>query len=259
MEAGKYRVVIQYVGTRYRGWQVQSNGPTVQESIQSAIRQITGQRVSVVGSGRTDSGVHALGQVAHFRVATRLGPPEFLRALNAILPRDIRVLRLHTAPPHFHAQRDAFRKRYDYRIFDGNVLSPFLHHRVLHVRHRLDSDAMARAAEDLVGRRDFSGFAASGTLVHSKVRTVFESRILRRGHYVTYRIVGDGFLQHMVRNIVGTLLEIGSGRRDVRDIPRILARGDRRLAGPTAPAQGLYLVRVWYGRRKPGRTPSAGP
>jgi tRNA pseudouridine38-40 synthase len=131
-------------------------------------------------------------------------------------------------------------------MFNGPVLSPFLHNQVFHTRRKVNLERMQQASQDIQGRHDFSGFAASGSMVRSHVRTVFVSRWLKKGHFLTYQIVGDGFLHHMVRNIVGTLLEIGTGRREVDDVPRILTSQDRRQAGPTAPAQGLYLVRVWY-------------
>ncbi len=246
----KYRMLLQYLGTRYAGWQVQKNRLTIQQLIQEAISQVTRETVSVVASGRTDAGVHALGQVAHFRLQDARPVERLAKALNGVLPPDVRVLRLRIAPPQFHAQKDARRKRYCYRIYNGPVLSPFLHGRIFHARLLLDAERMRQAGKILRGRHDFSGFASSRSRVADKRRTVFRSDLLQRGHYLDYRIEGDGFLHHMVRNIVGTLLEIGRDRRPVQDMQRILEAGDRRLAGPTAAPWGLYLVRVWYAGRK---------
>ncbi len=242
----KYRMLLQYLGTRYAGWQVQKGRPTVQQLLQEALEQISGERVSVVGSGRTDSGVHALGQVAHFRLSMPREVPRLEKALNGVLPWDVRVLRLREAPAGFHAQRDARRKRYLYRIHNGPVLPPFLYGRVFHARRPLDAALMQAGAEGIRGRHDFSGFAASRSRVRDKRRTVSLSRVCQRGHYLDYCIEGDGFLHHMVRNIAGTLLEVGWRRRPPEDVRRILEARDRRLAGPTAAARGLYLARVWY-------------
>ncbi len=242
----KYSMRIQYVGTGYSGWQVQKGRATVQGAIEDALERIAGRRVSVVGSGRTDSGVHARGQVAHFRLEQPIPVARLLNALNGILPWDIRIMRLSPATPGFHAQRDASRKRYEYKIYNGPVVSPFLRSQVLQVRSRLDFNRMRQAALLLEGRHDFKGFAAASTRVRDYHRRVFLSRLGKRGRMLTYRVDGDGFLHHMVRNIVGTLIEIGRGRRPVEDILEILRSGDRRMAGPTAPPDGLCLVKVWY-------------
>jgi len=190
--------------------------------------------------------VHALGQVAHFRLKLPIAVPRVHRALNGVLPWDIRVLRLAPVSSAFHAQKDAIKKRYDYKIFNGAVLSPFLRDRVLFEPRDLDYQSMARSVACLAGTHDFSGYAASQTTVKSKVRTIHESKLLKNGHTLTYRVIGNGFLHHMVRNIIGTALEVGRGRRPEQDLQRVLALKNRRLAGPTAPPQGLYLNRIWY-------------
>lgn len=242
----KYRMVLQYVGTRYAGWQVQKNRKTIQGTLQEALRALGGENTSVVGAGRTDAGVHALGQVAHFRLQKNLAPNYLLRALNGILPWDICVMRVQGAAPEFHAQQDALRKRYEYRIYNGRVLPPFLHGCVYHCVAPLDVGAMAKAAGLLPGAHDFSGFAASSSRAQNKLRTVFLSQLQKRGHDIRYRIEADGLLHHMVRNIVGTLLQVGRGKRPPEDVLSILESRDRRNAGPTAPGHGLYLVRIWY-------------
>ncbi|RPJ84898.1 MAG: tRNA pseudouridine(38-40) synthase TruA [Acidobacteria bacterium] len=242
----KYKLIIQYLGTRYSGWQIQSNKRTIQGTIKEALLQLTGETVSVVGAGRTDSGVHALGQVAHIRLEKQMEAARLHRALNGILPRDIRIASARIASPDFHAQKSAIRKRYLYRIYNGPVLSPFLSGCVHQVIHPLQVRAMSDAAEMIVGRHDFKGFAAAASAVRDHHRTVLVSRLVSKGRDLRYVIEADGFLHHMVRNIMGTLLQIGSGKRAASDMMRILESRDRRNAGPTAPPQGLYLVKVWY-------------
>lgn len=243
----KYRMLIQYRGTDYAGWQFQPQHPTIQGQLQEALFTVCQERAAVVGSGRTDAGVHARGQVAHFRLSARHGPAELRTSLNALLPSDIRVLRLRFAEPSFHAQKSARAKRYEYRIYKGAVLSPFLSDYVLHARGDLDVAGMQQASRILIGRHDFSGFTSSRSSSPSKVRTLTCSEIRRNGHFVTYRAEGDGFLHHQIRNIVGTLLQIGRRKRSVTEMGEILRSRDRTRAGPTAPARGLCLVRVWYG------------
>ncbi len=242
----KYRILIHYRGTKYAGWQVQPDRRTIQGELQKAILKVCGQQRSVVGSGRTDAGVHARGQVAHFRLSEMRAPGKLKTSLNAILPGDIRILGLRPAPKGFHAQKDARRKGYEYRIYNGPVLSPFLREYVLHFRRNLDVESMQEASRLLIGRHDFSALTSSRSTVPSKVRTLSRSELLRRGFFLSYRVEGDGFLHHQIRNIVGTLLEIGTGKRPTAGMGQILCSGDRRTAGPTAPAHGLSLVKVWY-------------
>ncbi len=242
----KYRAVVDYVGTRYAGWQTQPDRATVQSTIQEVLLKFNRVPVNVIASGRTDAGVHARGQVVHFRQARKMEPKLLRRALNAMLPPDIRIRSVRLAAPSFHAQQDALRKRYEYRLYTGPVLSPFLGGTVYHLYRRVSFERMAESAPLLEGTHDFSGFAASSSRVKDARRTIFVSRLRRRGNHLIYRVEGSGFLQHMVRNIVGTLIEIGRGRRPVDDLVRVLESRDRRNAGPTAPPQGLCLMRVWY-------------
>ena len=242
----KYKIVLQYDGSRFAGWQTQKNQKTVQGTVTDALKTLSAEKATVVGAGRTDAGVHALGQVAHFQLKEGRDPEGLHRALNGLLPWDIRVRRLNSVKKDFHAQKNALKKRYEYRIYNGYVLSPFLRGYVYHVFRPLDFEVMQRACELLHGRHDFSGFAAASTTVKDRRRKVLLSSLKKRGGLILYRIEADGFLHHMIRNIMGTLLQIGAGKRSPEDVARILLSKDRRKAGPTAPAHGLYLVRIWY-------------
>ena len=240
------KLVIAYDGTRFSGWQVQPQRPTVQGLITDAIARITGQRLSLNGSGRTDAGAHARGQVANFHVEDPPEPAAFRRALNSRLPPDIRVRRLEPVDEQFHARRDARAKLYRYQIYTGPVLSPFHYRYYCHYTYPLQDAPMQEAAAALLGEHDFAAFAASAIEVKTTVRTLYRSEFRRAGHRLFYWVEGSGFLQHMVRNIVGTLLQVGGGKREPSDIARILAARRRTAAGPTAPARGLFLVRVTY-------------
>ncbi|UCF37367.1 MAG: tRNA pseudouridine(38-40) synthase TruA [Acidobacteriota bacterium] len=242
----RYKVTVRYVGSRYHGWQIQPKHLTVQQVIAETVSRLAGQPVSIIGASRTDSGVHAMGQVAHFDFPHRPSVPQIQKALNALLPWDIQILSLRPVSPTFHAQKDAIRKRYVYRIFNGMNLSPFDYERVLQIRHPLDVEAMQRAAAALRGTHDFTSFAAATTTVKSKTRTLFDSRLVRRGRYLTYHVEADGFLHHMIRNIVGTLIEIGLGKRRPEAVQPLIDAKNRDLAGPTAGPEGLYLMQIWY-------------
>lgn len=242
----KYRARVQYLGTRYSGWQIQRNQTTIQGVLTEALERLAKQPVSVVGSGRTDAGVHARGQVCHFLFPDRPTIPDLLKAINANLPWDIRLMDLRPAPDGFHAQKWARKKRYDYLIFNGPVVSPFLYHIACHVRRPLDLAAMQEGAARLVGKHDFLGFAAASLSVKTTERTIFRSELTRKGTRIRYRVEAGGFLHHMVRNIAGTLIEIGRGRMTPDHVSLVLERRDRTLAGPTADARGLCLQKVWY-------------
>jgi tRNA pseudouridine38-40 synthase len=245
----KYKIKLQYVGTRYHGWQAQKDLLTVQAVVSDCLSRLDGDHVSVIGASRTDAGVHALGQVAHFQFHPRPSIPDLQRTLNAVLPWDIRIMELENAHRRFHARWHATHKRYDYRIYNGSILPPFLYQRVHHEPQPLDASAMGKAARLLEGTQDFSAFAATSSRVSNSVRTLLRSTVIQRRDEIVYRVVGTGFLHHMVRNIVGTLLEVGLGQRAPEDVQGILEGKDRTQAGPTAPPEGLYLVRIWYDRR----------
>ncbi len=244
---GCFRLTLEYDGTAYRGWQRQAEGPTVQAEIERALAVLTGAPVTVIGAGRTDAGVHALGQSAHFHSPTRLSPEALCRGLNGLLPADIAVRECLAAPDTFHARYDAKGKRYRYRILNRPVRSALERHRSWFIHRPLDLEGMRRAAAYLVGRRDFKSFEKSGSPRAHTVRTVTaaEWRLEEEG-MLCFEIEADGFLRGMVRNVVGTLAAVGLGRLAPEEIPRILEARDRRRAAVCAPARGLFLLRVMY-------------
>jgi tRNA pseudouridine38-40 synthase len=244
------KLTVAYDGTEYSGWQVQPGQRTLQSTLERAFKRITGQPVRVVASGRTDAGVHALGQVVSCSIDSRLDADQLHRALNANLPPDVRILRVVHAPDGFHAIRDALRKRYRYVIQDGSIPDVFRRRYCWFLPERLDHCAMHRAAQSLVGTHDFSSFEASGAERASSVRTVLQLAVTRGelglGSLLSIEIEADGFLYNMVRNIVGTLVDVGRGSQPEHWPAQVLAARDRRQAGRTAPARGLFLVRVDY-------------
>lgn len=246
-----FRLVLEYDGTDFVGWQAQPERRTVQRAIEAALAEVTGAAADVVGAGRTDAGVHAEGQVAHARIETRLDAAMLQRALNAVLPRDVAVRAVALAADSFHARHDASSKLYVYRLWASPVRSPLRERTALWVPVALDLDAMRDAARDLAGTHDFASFAAAGSAPRSTVRALTRVAIDRDDPELSCSFEGPGFLRHMVRNLVGTLLEVGRGRRAADSMPALLAARDRSLAGPTAPPHGLTLVRVCHGDFRP--------
>ena len=239
-------LTLSYDGTDFCGWQVQPEKRTVQGTLERALSGLTGETVSVTGSGRTDSGVHAAAQVAHFDTRSAIPPERFAPALNAVLPADVSVLSSREGEEGFHARFSAKEKTYRYAAYLSPVELPLKNRYAVRVDPRTDVSRMAEAAEYLVGTHDFSCFLASNSSVKNTVRTVYESRVFRRGEDVFFVIRGNGFLYHMIRIIVGTLLVIGNGRRAPEDIRTMLAAKDRTTAGPTVPAHGLCLCALHY-------------
>lgn len=244
-----FKLVLGYDGTDFHGWQRQPRKRTVQGELEDALARIAGGRVAVHGAGRTDAGVHALAQAASFRADLKLKPPEILKALNAVLPRDVRVLSAARVPEDFHARRSARSKIYRYRIYRRPVLPPFLCRYVLHWPYPLDEAVMEQAANLFVRRADFSAFSSNRLL--GPVRRVTRSDVRRRGPELLYTVEADGFLRFMVRAMVGTLLEVGRGRLRPEDLEALFKGKKRTLSSPTVPARGLWLVRVNYSPFKP--------
>lgn len=245
----RLRFNIAYDGTDFNGWQVQPGLPTIQGVLESIIGQIEGAPVHVCASGRTDAGVHAIAQIAAVSLSNPIPPDNFRRAVNRLLPPDIRISDVSVVNAEFHPRFDAVRKTYEYRIFREEVCPPFGRRYVYHHPYPLDESAMMDAALLFEGKHDFSAFAASDErdlLGASKVRIVFRSAFSRDGELLIYRVTGSGFLKHMVRNLVGVLLEVGKRNLTVEDIPQRLVPGCAIRPGPTAPARGLFLLSVEY-------------
>lgn len=267
-----WKTILSYDGTPFHGWQVQPGLPTVQGTLAQAIYRITGESVLPQGSGRTDAGVHALGQVASFAITVPIPPANFHRALNHALPPSIRVLSVEHAPARFHARHSALRKTYEYRIHPtGTICSPMLAPFVWAFPLALDFATLQQSAAQILGTHDFASFAAADpdlttrnaidkpgcppsgpsdvdfrSIVSLTTRTIYQSNWHLREGLLIYRIAGNGFLHHMVRNLIGTFVEAGSGRLPSTSIPTILSARNRSAAGPTAPASGLFLVEVEY-------------
>lgn len=245
------RLLLQYDGTEFVGWQRQDSGVSIQGVIEDALSKIEGGAVTLHGAGRTDAGVHAEGQVASARLNSPLDDDTLARALNANLPPAVRVVAVATVADDFHARFSARAKTYEYRLWNGAAIPPFIRHYAWHVPQPLAVEVMQRAADALVGAHDFAAFQGTGSTVHTTVRTVTSARWIDArpapgGRLLSFEMSGDGFLRHMVRAVTGTLVEIGLGRRPADDIPRLLAARERSEAGRTAPACGLFLVRVEY-------------
>jgi tRNA pseudouridine38-40 synthase len=240
------KLLISYDGTHFSGWQRQSDRRTVQQDLEEAIEQLTGTPPTTHASGRTDAGVHALGQVVHFLTDSRHPPEVFVKALNAILASDVRVRGAWEVPQAFHATLDAKGKLYRYVIDNGAIADPFQTRFSWHVYPHLDCAAMNRAARSLLGRHDFHSFETNWPNRTSSVRTITHIAVNRMGDFVWIDVEADGFLYNMVRAIAGTLVLVGTGRRPESWVAEALAALDRAQAGPNAPPQGLFLVRVHY-------------
>jgi len=240
------KCVIAYDGAGFFGWQIQDGARTVQETIEGALHLILSHPVRVIASGRTDTGVHAFAQVINFPTQSAIPTDGLVRGLNSILPGDIAVLSAEDAAPEFHARYMAKSKTYVYVMDTSPVRDPFLERYALHVKGPLDSGSMQEAAGFLLGEHDFASFKAAGSPVKTTTRIITTSEVIKTGNKMFFWMQGSGFLRHMVRNIVGTLLLVGKGKLVPEDLQRIMALKDRAFAGPTAPPQGLYLVSVEY-------------
>ena len=246
------KLTLAYDGHDFAGWQIQPDRPTIQGTLVSAIEQITGEKTLPQGSGRTDAGVHALAQVASLTIKSPIPLSNFRKALNDVLPQAVRILEVEEAAPEFHARKSARGKTYQYRIYRTEICPPFLARYVYHHPFPLDESAMVEAAEMVVGEHDFTSFAAVDPEVRkeemetSNVRKIYSSNWQHVGDEFIYTVTGNGFLHHMVRNLVGTFLRIGKGSLSGKDLKRILDLRDRSAAAATAPASGLFLVSVEY-------------
>ena len=244
-----YKLTIAYEGTHYHGWQAQPNDISIQAKIEEALAIILQEPVKIIGSGRTDSGVHAIGQVAHFHTEKPVQMNRILFALNSLLPKDIRVTAVEFIPEGFHAQHHAKSKIYRYHLYLDKVLNPFRRSFVWHTPSPFDQELLKQAIKEFLGTHDFTSFsneAHKGVAAHDPIRTIYRIDVIQEEGGIALEFEGDGFLYKMVRNIVGTLVECATGRRSPLDIPKIIQAKDRRLAGMAAPPQGLFLVKVHY-------------
>lgn len=243
----RIKLKLSYDGTNYCGWQVQPNGVTVQEKLEQAVFAVTGEKVRVTGSGRTDAGVHAEGQVAHFDTNTKTVKVEkFYRALNAHLPDDIRVYSSELANDDFDACRGAKQKTYNYNLYLSDVEKPLWERTAVMVDGAVEVEKMQEVAKIFLGEHDFKAFCASGSGAKTTIRTIYDISIKQDGQKITISVTGNGFLYNMVRIMVGSMLEVGQGRRTKEDVEKMLLSGERSLGGKTLPAKGLCLMSVEY-------------
>jgi tRNA pseudouridine38-40 synthase len=245
----KLRLKIAYDGTSYSGWQVQNVDRSIQGTIEKALFTIINEDRRIIGSGRTDAGVHALGQVAHVSIKKDIKPNSLKKALNAILPHEIRILAIEEVPDSFHAQISAIGKEYHYHLCLDEVVLPFHRSYVWHYRKKINQDLLQKAAEQFIGEFDFRGFSnalGGGQIKHNTIRRLTRLDIITTPNGLRLEFEGNGFLYKMVRNITGILLSIASNHRPIEDIAKIFESKDRRLAGAGAPPQGLFLVTVFY-------------
>lgn len=246
-----YKIILQYEGTKYQGWQKQdSTDNTIQGKLENILGKMTGEKIQVNGSGRTDAGVHALGQVANFKIDVDMSPNEIMNYMNQYLPEDIAVILCEEAADRFHARLNAVRKTYQYRVLCSDIPHVFSRRYVYQISDKINENSMRSAASLLLGIHDFKAFTSSKKGNKSTIRTIESIKIEQKDEEVVFTYIGDGFLYHMVRILTGTLLEVGSGLRKPEDVVKIIESGNRENAGFLAPAQGLTLVCVDYCDKK---------
>lgn len=245
-EKKRVRLTVAYDGTNYHGWQIQNNGITIESELNRCLSDLLGESVTVIGASRTDSGVHALGNIAVFDTVSRMPAEKISYALNQRLPEDIRIQKSEEVASDWHPRYCESRKTYEYRIYRGQFPMPVKRLYSLFTYYKLDITRMQEAAAYLEGEHDFKSFCQTGAQVESTVRTIYSAEVIEQEEDLVIRICGNGFLYNMVRIIVGTLLEIGQGKRDPMDVIAIIEAKDRKMAGPTAPAHGLTLVKYEF-------------
>ena len=246
MEKKRVRLIVAYDGTNYHGWQVQNNGITIESELNRCLTDLLGEKIEVIGASRTDSGVHALGNVAVFDTTARMPAEKISYALNQRLPEDIRIQKSEEVDSDWHPRHCDSRKTYEYRIYRGEFAMPVKRLYSYHTYRPLDVAMMRKAATYLVGEHDFKSFCQTGAQVESTVRTILSLEIEEQGSDLVIRVCGNGFLYNMVRIIAGTLMEVGQGKRSPESMQQVLDSLDRAAAGPTAPALGLTLMKYEY-------------
>ncbi|MFB7303901.1 tRNA pseudouridine(38-40) synthase TruA [Heyndrickxia sporothermodurans] len=243
----RYKCVVAYDGSNFSGYQVQPNGRTVQGELEAALKKIhKGEEVKVVGSGRTDAGVHATGQVIHFNTPLHIPLNRWPIVLNSMLPNDISIKQTELVDANFHARFSVVKKEYRYKVYTSPYRDPFKHVYAYHYPYPLNLDEMEKASKHFIGTHDFTSFCSAKTEVADKVRTIEDIRFVKSNEELEVQFIGNGFLYNMVRILMGTLLEVGIGKRKSEEIPSILEQRNRINAGKTAPAEGLYLWKVYY-------------
>lgn len=240
------KIELEYDGTNYNGFQKQPNQKTIQGEIEKAIEKVFGENISINGAGRTDAGVHALGQVCNFNISSDIKAENITMALNTILPGDIVIKTAEDVNEKFHARKSAKQKQYKYVINNNKVRSAINRKREVWYKYNIDIDIMKEASKLLIGKHDYRAFMSSGSSIKDTVRTIKEIEIEKCGGIITINITGDGFLYNMVRIIAGTLIEIASAKRKIEDISKAFETKERTFSGKTMPPQGLYLVKIWY-------------
>ncbi len=246
MLRNNYKVIVHFDGTEYKGWQFQGHGiRTIQEELVNALKIISKQMVTVTGSSRTDAGVHSSGLTANFYLGQNIDAESLQRALNSLLPHDIRITNCELADPSFNSRFGAKSKTYIYRIFNGEVPSPFDSRFYTHISYQLNRRKMKKAAKLFIGEKDFSSFTSDDPH-KNRIRTITEFKMKSKGDQITFTIKGKSFLRYMVRNMIGTIIEVGTGKIDLKKIPEIFEARDRRAAGSTAKPEGLTLAFVKY-------------
>jgi tRNA pseudouridine38-40 synthase len=245
-EKRNIRLVLAFEGTAYHGWQIQNDTLTLQGLLSDTLARITGEPISLTGSGRTDAGTHARGLVANFYTGSPIAPGQLVRALNSMLPRDVRILSARQVPLSFHARRDAISKVYRYQMYLGPILPPRLMREYFHYPFPVDVLRMEKAARLFIGEHDFASYAKANSSSSTTVRRIFRCELKKFGSRLILTVEGNGFLHHMVRNMAGTLLEVGRGSISLADFKDLFAKRDRTQAGFTAPAHGLVLLKVKY-------------
>ena len=246
MSVTRIRLTVAYDGTNYHGWQLQNNGITIESELNRCLSELFGEEIKVIGASRTDSGVHALGNIAVFDTTARMPADKVSYALNQRLPEDIRIQRSEEVAPDWHPRHCDSRKTYEYRIYRGQFPMPVKRLYSYFTYYKLDVDSMRKAAAYLVGEHDFKSFCQVGAQVESTVRTIISAEVEEQGDDVVIRVCGNGFLYNMVRIIAGTLMEVGQGRRTPESMEEVILACDRQKAGPTAPANGLMLIKYEF-------------
>lgn len=240
------KIEISYDGTNYYGWQKQPNRISIQEEIEIALEKVYNQKIELIGSGRTDSGVHAIGQIANFKTSNKINPEKIKFALNNFLPQEIRIIKSEEVEANFHSRYDAIGKTYKYQIYNNKIKSPFLNKYSYFIPYELDIDEMIESSKLLIGKHDFKAFKASNSNINNTERIIYNLKIEKENNLIILKVTGSGFLYNMVRIISGTLIEIGAERKHSLCITEALETGNRQVLGHTAKPEGLFLEKVYY-------------